>query len=618
MTRWLLVPVFLMSASCKTAFKAESFQPDSGLRKPANHPNQLWCLREICGSESKNLTYTDADEIQSRRYMYLPGQPFYKRMDRLIRDSLAKDFKDVRVSIDNLRWTLTQNSPKLTAKVALLLNALDFYHIWYDRYQKWYKTNPKATRAQIYALKFTNPDFADAKYDLETVKWFLKVQDLNFIDRRSLESLPLKVYLRTHYPTDSFATGVQKALKKCAEEQKVFLEAFGAPGASDLFGTDCTRILTSKEPIDETSLSDALSNVSFFSHVLQKKFSQVLGERQIDLHRRVSEYLTSQEFARLEAFSNKNPDDLPEYRKVLEYCHKNIGGTWEVAGSDLVYRKWQDLIELIKIETIRLVAFKNEKLTRQFHKAVDDVEFSFPLLRSNLEATLIRRFEEDIAAFQRTTETRSNPTLRTNLSLFGLMMKNDKFDNDGNKEDTFDSTKEICKAYASRTLSDHIYTAHGASYLSWLTLKFPEYGIGIIAHEMGHYVSRILSNMGSEAKGKFYLGLSEEVPVWEQRRCVNDLHVASIKVEAEGIKTEEDWADYFGAKISKSLLNGRDWIKNFGCALNEEQDASYVTSQQDTDDSHSNDFFRTILIEKAMRGRLPSVCAVPEAKKLCD
>jgi hypothetical protein len=188
--------------------------------------------------------------------------------------------------------------------------------------------------------------------------------------------------------------------------------------------------------------------------------------------------------------------------------------------------------------------------------------------------------------------------------------------------------------YTRPTQSDHILTTEGQSLISWSSVRFPKFGVGIVAHEVAHYVSKVLMTIAAENPGAYYLNLPEDLSLWQKRACINSFTPQRLARETdpklldlnewrdplnsdEYIYTEEDWADFFSAQITKVLKTKYPWISNFSCqffAKNETGDYATI-SDQFYSDLHSSDVRRALLVQKVMNLPMPNACQKVIAEK---
>jgi|GEM_PF-6024330 len=136
-------------------------------------------------------------------------------------------------------------------------------------------------------------------------------------------------------------------------------------------------------------------------------------------------------------------------------------------------------------------------------------------------------------------------------------------------EDYFQSERtppilEFCEKLPVEANSDATDVLNNQISLSWFSVHYPELGAGILAHEIGHIVSKyIRRNLDS-------------TPFTESLNCVAKASPWTLAEQLPLQKSEdtqwseEDWADHFASLIVKDFVpsgSGVGRLKNFACAL---------------------------------------------------
>lgn len=156
-----------------------------------------------------------------------------------------------------------------------------------------------------------------------------------------------------------------------------------------------------------------------------------------------------------------------------------------------------------------------------------------------------------------------------------------------NDEDIFEELQTHCDRGNVPTLDDSALSQSKIINLSWLTIQYPELGIGILAHEVGHVVRSMGSNGGV-------------VPCLLQKQNNNYLYGS------------EDFADLFSAEILNRLNYqlGSTQLGNMSCVLLAyDQKTGWQPGQLTPypGDNHSSGFYRLLAIS-AMTTGLTSQC----------
>jgi hypothetical protein len=155
-----------------------------------------------------------------------------------------------------------------------------------------------------------------------------------------------------------------------------------------------------------------------------------------------------------------------------------------------------------------------------------------------------------------------------------------------------------CASLPSGGVGDATLSSQGRVFLSWFTLRFPEYSLSILSHEFGHAISLYLRKVPP-------FSTTLDCIANRNPNVLKPLHL-SLNYADDSRWTEEDWADHFSSLILIEL-NSKE--PNLGCALLKEDDKSYLNnSYGPTDgDPHSAGLLRLMMIA-IDRGQMNTVC----------
>ncbi len=137
----------------------------------------------------------------------------------------------------------------------------------------------------------------------------------------------------------------------------------------------------------------------------------------------------------------------------------------------------------------------------------------------------------------------------------GMLVGSYRYSFDG-EDDSFQGLSDMCLKYLPKGLVDHTYTFENKVVVSTNTVKTPQAGAAIVAHELGH---RVQAELGKPGRA----GLNQ---------CLVDRHFSGISQEGdqsdEGLNQffDEDFADNFSTKIMVSL-DMTEKENNLGCLL---------------------------------------------------
>lgn len=148
------------------------------------------------------------------------------------------------------------------------------------------------------------------------------------------------------------------------------------------------------------------------------------------------------------------------------------------------------------------------------------------------------------------------------------------------------SAASLCDGMYDPNLIDSITPEDGASRLSWMTVRYPRYGISVLAHEMGHVIYKHSKQFAPQ--------------------------ISCIKEQNRSDKyTAEDFADLIAVKTEKSMeaagvdLTGKK--SNVGCLFASLRIGEGLTNTT-PEDSHSSHLFRALKFALYRKQELPPSC----------
>ncbi len=146
---------------------------------------------------------------------------------------------------------------------------------------------------------------------------------------------------------------------------------------------------------------------------------------------------------------------------------------------------------------------------------------------------------------------------------------------------------KMCDREKVKTLSDANYTLLGKIRLSYTSAQALDLGKGVIAHELGHGISRIFRDKkASDHSSKKHA---------EFIKCLGGLHSKNGEHYHE-----EDYADWVAGNVTSV---------NMACIFPQNYRSSgSLLENVDESDPHSDDFFRLLHIESLQRAKLPKAC----------
>ncbi|MGZ3774829.1 MAG: hypothetical protein ACXVCY_12145 [Pseudobdellovibrionaceae bacterium] len=273
--------------------------------------------------------------------------------------------------------------------------------------------------------------------------------------------------------------------------------------------------------------------------------------------------------------------ELEKHGTFAEDCEKNYYRAINLAPQADEIKNFQELDKKVRPEVLSLLN-ENDPAYKKIQKAV----LYMPDNSKKITSRWLARLKIE------TLDTLRDRQLITKIDLAGFFTFATLY------SQTFSKEKNLCDKLADLNISDFAHTINGGIKVSWFSVKYPAYGVTILAHEFGHIISKF-SNAFSK-----------------QKKCL---------AEKQGSPkySEEDFADFIGGKVSLQLQNIIPNQGNFGCVASlSGQKNSLVNSS--TDDVHSSNLYRALQISLLRKESIPESCQeltktqAPNALNLCD
>ncbi|MNS54857.1 hypothetical protein D3C72_876720 [compost metagenome] len=152
----------------------------------------------------------------------------------------------------------------------------------------------------------------------------------------------------------------------------------------------------------------------------------------------------------------------------------------------------------------------------------------------------------------------------------------------------------VCDSLISTEISDMNVRGTSLLRISWFSIRFPEYGIAVLAHELGHVVHDASTMMDS------------------QKKCLRDRQPDHFRSSPElsGDNQGEDFADMIAAKVI-NRLGDKLGVKslNVGCFFASAETDEYRTLVNKREyDPHSSGLFRALSIATGTGEKIPASC----------
>ncbi|MGZ3723000.1 MAG: hypothetical protein ACXVA9_08730 [Bdellovibrionales bacterium] len=311
-----------------------------------------------------------------------------------------------------------------------------------------------------------------------------------------------------------------------------------------------------------------------------------------------------------------NRDLKARAQKVTDYCLPRLAYAVALNASGLRRKRALEMVENIKVAATKVAMQYFDPDRREAARAyIAKLEFSLP----DTNEENYERIRSAFAAVERSAKRgeylQKNSGPETDqLTVVGALMDGGFLTKSGNKEpDVYGDQsviKDACDKLSLHTISDFTLTSLGKISLSWFSAGYPESGVGIIAHEIGHAISKLARNQQIANDGN--KAFSESLTCVAKRNPFFTGRVERLSQNWNSYWSEEDWADHFSSKVlTQMAADGDPWAspRNYACTLVKNSEGAYhdETLAPAIDDTHSSGALRLLMIGYD-RENLPQSC----------
>ena len=569
------------------------------------------CVEAMCGTSDKNITYNDLIRLQFETDAYDENSKLYTEFDPIIRENLKANRPDINFYLQEVKWIAESGDFKINNGLDRTIKAYYFIFKIYLPLLEIKFSNGEITSLDD-EFQITQKDIEDMGFDSETARVAVEGFKIGLFETwktaYSLVTTPLREIIAFQFNTD-FKSGLKVFLFYCNSNREQVLDQWGFPNDYKAMKY-CQEVaeIGDSRPFNQERLVEVFANIQLTKEVLSEKFEKLLNSYSLNYQLEAQKLVGSEYYKTLDSYKDIDWSDVED--SMANYCHLIVKSNVATHNGADVIDKANKVFNTLKQSTIRMVDFKDGPLSENFKQKVNSMEIRFPSGITEFKDIFVQTVKEDTAAsavkveLQNAEETRG---LSIALSLV-TGLGNIDLNEENVPTNLFEDTKNICDSFQVQPLSDHIYTSSGNAYLSWATARYPKFGIGIMAHELGHHVAEVLRSMSQKELSPENIGLKFSLPekknIWEKRQCVGTFHDhEKLSRDQEKHYVEEDWADVFAAHLMNYSKIQLPEASNFACSLIEEKDDQYVLYlENNPEDTHSTGFFRAVLVDKILNG----------------
>lgn len=287
---------------------------------------------------------------------------------------------------------------------------------------------------------------------------------------------------------------------------------------------------------------------------------------------------------------------------VLLSCEQAIAGALSAVPSELRQRKTDELLEMVKQASLDSAPlyFSGEALAK-VRSTVEATKFTKPLNRTDARALALGTLTGSLnkaKSYKATLAAETKNTSGKALAWRSLIESSKAGEN------VFYSVEQACDRLKPKIFVDAAAPWLNQVISGWQTNMFPEIGLGILAHELGHIIS----------------GAAKTSVVAGDKRGFNEVRTCAVTGHAKlagstfpsnfGQYAEEDWADAFASRVIMNIGSKWPYVNNYSCSLihaTDEMDELELQSPGGLG-THSSSFLRALQTQTQLGLPLPQSC----------
>lgn len=569
------------------------------------------CVQSICGPAAGN--YNAYNGLDSRRIESATFKNLWENdILSLINHQLSQDEKYIQAFSKPLAVTELST---LDQSVHNLLAGIDTVALAMSLIEKKNFLTPDATS---FAFEIDQAKFNEALQGLTpeqgiAVKIIVEklIVPVFSMALRGLFDDPLASRLRQLYPDLTQAEAFRKDAFLLLERYREIQKNYSPLVAMDLVALsshyeELLNKAAQGEDLDnaETALyMYASQRIDIFYFPISALAGPTLAKLPVNLAEKLDQLRSS--LAKEKPASTKNDD------KTISMCRANLNLALAADASYLRRDKAQTLIkdvrEAAKAIMPQLAAPANVEFVNNI---VDQIKFVLPLKNE----LILKKFRDQIvtknARLDRMVQIVEKNDQESGAQILVLKLIKDQMARLQVASLMNESLDSTCESIKPDTVTDHAISALGKISLSWMTLAYPEMGIGVIAHELGHIVSQALRM--SSALGNQNEAFNQSLSCVANRNPFQ-VEVASLKNFEDTTWSEEDWADHFSSLVINEMQRRQPKLKsdaiNLSCLTINQENSSYAknTLEPNAGDGHSKGLLRLLMVAQD-RGTMTPAC----------
>ena len=360
-------------------------------------------------------------------------------------------------------------------------------------------------------------------------------------------------------------------------------------------------------PESVSEISSSLVTRYIYKAVTEK--SDFYSQRRIPVAKIVADAQANGLIEKMKFVLNDQATLAKQKERMLTGCELNLNKSLWAApqSSDVEYV--QLLITPIKKSVIQYAQSltTDSTLKTELQAKIENLQFNFPLMAQEILPALKSQAED--AMTNEKSYVDAIDKFDDKLIFMSLALAEP-----ADLDNLFLAAGATCKTFLPTKISDAAISVLGKVNISWQTLKYPSFGIGVLAHEMGHVASSVFQR-AQENQREIYTSV---------RECLVNRHKSFDELQG-ALTKEEDFADLTAAQTLKDLRSqgigealGGIGPVNYGCMLlgNDgtrwgNKEGLALKNLESNPDVHSAALLRTVQLQLALEGKassLPKSC----------
>ena len=537
--------------------------------------SSIACIQSMCGPKStfvhpfvKDPSLALQSFTKFKNDEYKVKRPIELYMGRLINRTLLQD--------KAFQYLLAQTE---SFNVSAKSQALILTFVYLKRFNEY----APALRPTSTGLAFDQTELQKILPDADAneIAAIMSLSDILKSNRiAGLESKPLEMILkRLHYDKTTTEAQVIEAQRiiKAREALKTYLGSLSDFSEEDIIVLKASR----GEPLtylEKNHFKNEIKSSSSIEFVISGPVQQKFMMLPFDTLKIISNFK--------DIYDNSQQKNLvknPKTSKVLfesnyAKCISNISYAYQALPNTAQLESFKTNAELV-------MAISKQMIEEKYKLSINDlgIQTAYPDTRDNMVSSLINGFDVLTKSADKSFKLLKSAKLDDPKNLEFLLVLAASFSD----TNIFENLQNYCDVANVPTLNDSALPYFKILNLSWPTIQYPEIGLSIFAHEIGHIIS-------------YQYGASEKA-------CL------SQKQNNSTLYQEEDFADLFAAEVASRLKfkAGSTQLGNLSCGLlpyDDNADWRATTLENpDASDPHSSGLFR-LLAYGAMTTGLTQQC----------